>query len=110
MSLLSYVYSWKDVIGLVPQTVMRSRRNAPRSKLVPRNGLTYSITCARFQSLSPSTIYGLTDSRHMMDMIPIILQKQRTQVRDEIQEKDISIIFDGTTRLREVLVVVCLVS
>ena len=28
------------------------RRNAPTSKFMPRNSVTYSITCARFQSLS----------------------------------------------------------
>lgn len=42
----------------------------------------------------------------MMDMILFVLQEQRTRVRNEIQGKDVSIIFDGTTRLGEVLVVI----
>ena len=50
--------------------------------------------------------FRLTDSRHMMDMIPFIPQEQRTRVREEIRGKDISIIIDGTTRLGEVLVLV----
>ena len=48
----------------------------------------------------------LEDSRHMMDMVPFVLQEQRTRVRNEIQGKDVSLIFDGTTRLGEVLVVI----
>ena len=64
------------------------------------------LDCPGVRELLEENSFRLTDSRHMMDMIPFILQKQRTQVRDEIQEKDISIIFDGTTRLGEVLVVV----
>ena len=42
------VRSWKDVISMVLR-----RRNTPTSKLMPRNGVTYSITCARFPILSP---------------------------------------------------------
>ncbi len=39
-------------------------------------------------------------------MIPFILQEQRARVRDDIQGKDIFIIFEATTRLGEVLVVI----
>ena len=41
-----------------------------------------------------------------MDLIPFILQEQHAWIMDKIQGKNISIIFDGTTRLVEVLVVV----
>ena len=42
----------------------------------------------------------------MIDLVPFILQEECSRTRSEVQGKYISIIFDGTTRLREVLVVV----
>ena len=49
---------------------------------------------------------ALSHSRHMMDLVPFILQDECSRTRSEVQGKYISIIFDGTTRLGEVLVVV----
>ena len=64
------------------------------------------LDCPGPRDLLEENSFRLTDSRHMMDMMPFILQEQHAQVKDEIQGRDISIIFDGTTRLGEVLVVV----
>ena len=58
------------------------------------------------RELSEEKGFRLTDSRHMMDMIPFILHERRTRVREEIQGKDIYIIFDGTARLGEALVLI----
>ena len=48
----------------------------------------------------------LTDSRHLLDMIPFILQQERNETRTEIQDKCISVTYDGTTRQGEVLAVI----
>ena len=64
------------------------------------------LDCPGLRDLLEENSFRLTDSRHMMDMMPFILEEQHARVKDEIQGKDISIIFDGTTRLGEVLVVV----
>ncbi len=48
----------------------------------------------------------LTDSRSLMDMIPFILSEERARLRTELSGKFLSIIFDGTTRLGEVLAIV----
>lgn len=50
--------------------------------------------------------FCLSHSKHMMDLVPFILQDECSRTRSEVQGKYISIIFDGTTRLGEVLVVV----
>ena len=64
------------------------------------------LDCPGLRDLLEENSFRLTDSRHMMNMMPFILEEQHARVKDEIQGKDISIIFDGTTRLGEVLVVV----
>ena len=64
------------------------------------------LDCPGLRELLEENSFRLTDSRHMVDMIPFVLQEQHTWVRNEIQGKDVSLIFDGTTRLGEVLVVI----
>lgn len=48
----------------------------------------------------------LTDTRHMLDMVLFILNQERDQVKKEIEGKCMSVIFNGTSRLSEVLAVV----
>lgn len=48
----------------------------------------------------------LTDNRQMLDLVPFILDEERSKIRAEIKGKYISIIFDGTSRMGEVLAVV----
>ena len=64
------------------------------------------LDCPEVRDLLEENGYRHTDSWYMMDMIPFILQEQHSQVRGEIVGKDMSIIFDGSTRLGNVLVVV----
>ena len=59
-----------------------------------------------FRELLEEGAYRLTDTRHMFDMVPFILSKERDQVKEEINGKCVSVIFDGTSRLGEVLAVV----
>jgi hypothetical protein len=46
--------------------------------------------------------FRLTDTRHMLDLVPFVLQEDRSRIKN----KCVSLIFDGTTRLGEVLVVI----
>lgn len=51
----------------------------------------------------------LADTRHMLDLIPFILDEEQEMIREEIKGKFVSVIFDGTFRQGEVLAVVLLV-
>ena len=65
------------------------------------------IAIAKLESLELSLLeengYSLTDPRHMMDLI---LDEERKRIHEEVQGKFISVVFDGTTRVGEVLAVV----
>ena len=59
-----------------------------------------------FRELLEEGAYRLTDTQHMLDMVPFILTQERDQVKKEVEGQCLSVIFDGTSRLGEVLVVV----
>ena len=48
----------------------------------------------------------LTDTRHMYDIIPFILSMEKAKIRSEIQDKHVSIVYDGTSRFGEVSAVI----
>ena len=50
--------------------------------------------------------FRLTGTRHMLDLVPFILNEEKARIRKEIEGKFIVVIFDGTSRLGEVLAVV----
>jgi len=64
------------------------------------------LDCPGLRELLEENGFRLTDSRHMMDIIPFLLQEELTRVRGEIQGKHVAVVFDGTTRLGEVLVLI----
>ena len=64
------------------------------------------LDCPALRELLEENRFRLSHSRHMIDLVPFILQEECSRTRSEVQGKYISIIFDGTTRLGEVLVVV----
>ena len=45
--------------------------------------------------------YKLADRRGMCDLIPFVLAEEQKQIKDEIHGKNISVNFNGTTRLGE---------
>ena len=47
-----------------------------------------------------------TDTPHMLDMVLFILTQEREQVKKEVVGQCLSVVFDGTSRLGKVLVVV----
>lgn len=59
-----------------------------------------------FRSLLEETGYRLTDKRHLFDTIPFILNEEEERLKQELLHKDLSVVFDGTTRLGEALAVV----
>ena len=64
------------------------------------------LDCPGLRDLLQDHGYRLTDTRHMFDLVPFVLQEERSRLRAEVQGKCVSVIFDGTTRLGEVLAVV----
>ena len=50
--------------------------------------------------------YRLAGRRLMCDLIPFILSEEKQRIREEISSKDLAVIFDGTSRLGEAVVLV----
>ncbi|XP_065892612.1 uncharacterized protein [Dysidea avara] len=59
-----------------------------------------------FRKLLEETGYRLTDRHHMSDLIPVVLKQEKSRIQGEISEQDVSVIFDGTSRLGEALAMV----
>ena len=59
-----------------------------------------------FRELFEENGYRLTDRRSMYDLIPFIQKRESNIISEEIKGKDLSVIFDGTTRLGEALAIV----
>ena len=59
-----------------------------------------------FRDILEESAYSLMDRRHMSDLIPFILAEEQAKIKKEIEDEDVSIIFDGTTRLGEAMVIV----
>lgn len=58
------------------------------------------------RSLLEDGAYRLTNPCHLMYLVPFILQQERSKIRSEIQGKHKSVIFEGTTRLGEILAII----
>lgn len=50
--------------------------------------------------------YSLSDSSHLRHLIPFILQNEVKKIKEDIAGKNVAIIFDGTTHICEVFVIV----
>ena len=48
----------------------------------------------------------LTDTRHMSDLIPVLHSQEQDDIKSEVSNRSISVIFDGTTRLGEASAIV----
>ena len=46
----------------------------------------------KLRELLEENAFRLTDSRHLLDMVPFILQEEHTQLRDEMKGKHVSAI------------------
>ena len=59
-----------------------------------------------FRELLEENGFRLTDRRRMSDLVPFILSQEKGGLKRDLAGKCLSIIFDGTTRLGEIFVVV----
>ena len=59
-----------------------------------------------FRELLEENALRLTDRRNMHDYIPFIHQQEESHVRSEIEGQNVSVIFDGTSRLGEALAII----
>ena len=59
-----------------------------------------------FLGLLEENVLHLTDCSYMRELVPYISTEERSTVNSEIHGKFISLIFDGTSRLREALALV----
>ena len=49
--------------------------------------------------------YRLSDRRHMSDIVPFISSQEQALIKEELAGRDLSVIFDGTTRLGEAMAI-----
>lgn len=63
------------------------------------------LDCPALRELLEESHFNLAHSRHMMDLVPFVLQEEVSHTKGEVSGKLVSIISDRTTRLWEVLVV-----
>ena len=61
---------------------------------------------ASFRDILEENAFRLSDRSHMSDAIPFIASQEQANIKDELHGKDISIIFDGTTRMGEAMGIV----
>ena len=59
-----------------------------------------------FRPLLEEHAYSLDGRRTISDLIPFVLQNERALVKEIIQGREVSVIFDGTTHLGEAMAVV----
>ena len=59
-----------------------------------------------FRDLLEENAFRLTDRHHMHDYVPFILKEEESRIHSEIDGQQLSVIFDGTSRLGEALAVV----
>lgn len=59
-----------------------------------------------FRPLLEENAYSIGGRRTISDLIPFILQNEQKQLKEEIEGRDVSVVFDGTTRLGEAMAVV----
>ena len=59
-----------------------------------------------FRDLLEENAVRLTDRRHMSDLVPFLHSQEQDDIKSEISNRPLSVIFDGTTRLGEALAIV----
>ena len=67
-----------------------------------RNGLAIE----KIHNVLEENSLRLTCSQRMRELIPFVYQQEAKKVMDEINQKPVSVIFDGTTHVCEAMVIV----
>ena len=60
---------------------------------------------SQFRDVLEENALRLTDRSHMSNLIPFIWQEEQKRIKSEINGRDISVVFDRTTRLGEAVVI-----
>ena len=60
----------------------------------------------KFRDLLEENALSLTTSSSLRQLLPLILQSETQKLKQEIEGKHVSVLFDGTTHICEALVVV----
>ena len=55
--------------------------------------------------LEENDAFRLTDRSHMANLIPFIWKEEQQWIKNEIEGRELSVVFDGTTRLGEAVVI-----
>ena len=59
-----------------------------------------------FRKLLEESGYRLADRRLMSELIPVVFKQEKSRIQSEVSEQDVSVIFNGTSRLGEALAIV----
>ena len=59
-----------------------------------------------FRPLLEENGLPLADRHFMFDLVPFILKEEEACLKQELQEKPVGVIFDGTTRLGEAMAII----
>ena len=59
-----------------------------------------------FRDILEENALRLTERSHMLDFVPFLLEEEKSYIKEEINGKHLFIIFDGTTRLGEVVAII----
>ena len=59
-----------------------------------------------FRELLEESAFSLSSSQHMRDLIPFIRSEEQRQTLEEINGREVSVIFDGTTHVAEAMAIV----
>ena len=59
-----------------------------------------------FRELLEESAYRLSDRRHMSDLVPLVVSQEQADIKSEVSGRQISVVFDGTTRLGEAMAIV----
>ena len=59
-----------------------------------------------FRDLLEENAYRLSDRHYMSDLVPFILKEEQCRIKEEIADRQVAVIFDGTSRLGEALAIV----
>ena len=62
-----------------------------------------------FRDILEENAVRLTDRRHMSDLIPFLHSQEQDNIKSEIPERPLSVIFDGTTRLGEAIAIIVMI-
>ena len=60
---------------------------------------------SKFRDLFEENAARLTNNHGMYDYLPFILSEEETRIRSEINDRPVSVIFDGTSRVGEALAI-----